>query len=217
MTDTFLDDHDTTTLTGDLTIIATSSAELLRIARRETSPPGGRAARNPNGYTSRPPINVGALSVSESIRGCLTDWARNLRDDLGIPLPHMCDDKGLALHLRHHAHRIAQRPWATDCAAEIARWASTIQTMTAPPPVKLLDDYTPAQRREGMSIAKVDAPTCAELVAEWTHGEHTPTPDQIRVWGRREHVTRFGPKPGKGVYSPMEVIDHMRRKRSKAS
>ena len=54
----------------------------------------------------------------------------------------------------YHAHRIAQRPWAEDCAHEISRWASTIQTMTTPPPTKLLADYTPEQRREGMTHAK---------------------------------------------------------------
>lgn len=215
MTDTFLDYHATQLLKGDLNTIAASSADLLRIARREVSPPGGKAARNPNTPGSRPPVNIGALSVSESIRSCLTEWAINLRDDLNIPLPHIRDEKGLAIHLRYHAHRIAQRPWAEDCAHEISRWASTIQTMTTPPPTKLLADYTPEQRREGMAHAKVDAPTCAELVAEWTKGEHTPTADQIRTWGRRNHVTRFGPQPGKGVYSPREVIDHMRRKTAK--
>lgn len=217
MTDTFLDDHDEKILKGDLNIIAASSADLLRIARREVSPPGGRAHRNPNGYESRPPLNTSALSVSEEMRSCLTEWAVNLRDDLHIRLPHMCDDKGLAIHLRHHAHRIAQRPWADDCAREIAHWARIIQTMTTPPPPKLLADYTPEQRREGMTNAKVDAPTCAELVAEWTKGDCTPTADQIRNWGKRNHVTRFGPQPGKGVYSPREVIAHMRRKAAKSS
>lgn len=217
MADTFLDDHDTRILAGDLHTIAASSSDLLRIARRETSPPGGKAARNPNTPGSRPPVNIGALSVSESIRTCLAEWAINLRDDLHIPLPATRDDRGLAIHLAYHAHRIAQRPWATDCAAEISRWATTVQTMTTPPPTMYLADYTPEQRREGMSIAKVDAPTCAELVAEWTKGEHTPTADMIRNWGRREHVTRFGPPEGKGIYSPREVIDHMRRKQKKTA
>lgn len=213
MTDTFLDDHTTQLLAGDLNTIAASSTDLIRIARREVSPPGGKAARNPNVPGSKPPVNIGALSVSESIRSCLSEWAINLRDDLGIPLPQIRDDKGLAIHLRYHAHRIAQRPWAEDCAHEISRWASTVQAVTTPPPVRHLADYTPEQRREGMAHAKVDAPTCAELVAEWTKGECAPTADQIRTWGRREHVTRFGPIPGKGVYSPREVIAHMRRKK----
>lgn len=213
MTDTFLDDHQTKLLAGDCTIIAASSTELLRIARRETSPPGGRTARNPNIPGSRPPVNLGALSIAHEMHACLTDWCINLRDDTGIPMPAHLDDRGLAMHLRYHAHRIAQQVWADDCASEISRWASTVQAVTTPPPVRHLADYTPEQRREGMAHAKVDAPTCAELVAEWTKGECAPTADQIRTWGRREHVTRFGPTPGKGVYSPREVIAHMRRKK----
>lgn len=213
MTDAFLDRHQVRTLTTDCKIIADSSTELLRIARRETSPPGGRAARNPRVPASRPPLNLGALSVSEEIHDCLTGWATNLRDSTNVPLPADRDDRSLALHLGVHAHRIAQQHWATDCADELGTWAATILAITTPPPDKKLADYTPAQRREGMAIAKVDAPTCAELVAEWTDGDLTPTADQIRTWGRRQHVTRFGPQPGKGVYSPMEVIAHMRRKK----
>ena len=209
VTDTFLDDHATQLLKGDLNTIAASSTDLLRIARREVSPPGGKAARNPNTPGSRPPVNIGALSVSESIRACLTDWAINLRDDLGIPLPSIRDDKGLAIHLRYHAHRIAQRPWAEDCAHEISRWASTIQTMTTPPPVKNLDDYTPEQRREGMATAKVSAAMCADLVAEYTKGEHTPTPDKIREWGRRGTIDAFGPKSCR-VYSVAQVLHQVR-------
>ena len=213
--DAFLDRHQVRTLISDCKIIANSSTELLRIARRETSPPGGRTARNPRVPASRPPVNLSALSVAEEIHTCLTGWAGSLRDNTAIPLPADRDDRTLALHLAVHAHRIAQQDWASDCADEIGTWAATILTITTPPPARRLDDYTPAQRREGMAIAKVDAPTCAELVAEWTHGEHTPTADQIRTWGRRNHVTRFGPQPGKGVYSPREVIDHMRRRTQK--
>lgn len=217
MTDTFLDDHRTLLLAGDCTVIAASSTELLRIARRETSPPGGRAARNPNVPDSRPPLNIGALSVSEEMTTCLKGWCDNLRTDTGIPMPTVPDVTGYALHLRYHSHRVAQQPWAEDCATEVGRWARIVQTITTPPPEKLLADYTPEQRREGMTHAKVDAPTCAELVAEWTHGQCKPTADQIRNWGRRQHVTRFGPQPGKGVYSPREVIAHMRRQKSKTA
>lgn len=212
MTDTFLDRHATQTLATDCKIIADSTNELLRIARRETSPPGGKAARNPNGYASRPPLNVGALSISHEIHNCITGWATTLKATAGIPLPDHRDERTLALHLAVNAHRVAQQDWAQDCADEVGTWAATILTVTTPPPEKKLDDYTPAQRREGMAIAKVDAPTCAELVAEWTDGDLTPTADQIRTWGRRGHVTRFGPRPGKGVYSPREVITHMRHK-----
>ena len=157
-------------------------------------------------------MNIGALSVSESIRSCLSEWAINLRDDLGIPLPQIRDDKGLAIHLRYHAHRIAQRPWAEDCAHEISRWASTIQTITTPPPVKNLDDYTPSQRREGMATAKVSAAMCADLVDEYTKGEHTPTADKIREWGRRGIIDAYGPKSAR-VYSVAQVMNHARRGR----
>lgn len=217
VTDRFLDDHTTQLLAGDCNVIAASSAELLRIARRETSPPGGRAARNPRVPGSRPPLNIGALSVSEEMTTCLKGWCDNLHDTAGITKPTIRDITGYAMHLRYHSHRVAQQTWAADCAAEVSRWATIVQTITTPPPDKLLADYTPEQRREGMTHAKVDAPTCAELVAEWTHGQCKPTADQIRNWGRRDHVTRFGPQPGKGVYSPREVIAHMRRKKAKTA
>lgn len=205
----FLDDQTTTTFQADLTTITRHSTQLLLIARRETSPPGGRAARNPNGFSSTPPLNVGALSISEAIHESLLGWSRLLRVDDHTPLPHQRDTPTLATHLHRHTQQVAHRPWALACAIEVGHWAATILTVTDPPPPKLLADYTPAQRREGMTHAKVDAPTCALLVAEWTKGEHTPTADMIRNWGKREHVTRFGPQPGKGVYSPREVIAHM--------
>ena len=209
MTDTFLDDHTTQLLAGDCSTIAASSAELLRIARREVSPPGGRAARNPRVPDSRPPLNLGALSVSEEVTTCLHGWCDNLRTDTGIPMPGTPDTTGYALHLRYHAHRVAQQPWASDCAREISRWATTIQTITTPPPVKNLDDYTPAQRREGMSTAKVSAAMCADLVDEYTKGEHTPTPDKIREWGRRGVIDAYGPKSCR-VYSVAQVLHQVR-------
>lgn len=211
VTDAFLDDHKTQLLAGDLSVIAASAPELLRIARRETSPPGGRAARNPNVPGSRPPVNLGALSVSHEMHACLASWCTNLRDDTGIPMPTLLDDRGLAMHLRYHVHRVAQQAWASDCAAEISRWATVVQTVTTPPPVRHLEDYTPAQRQEGMSIAKVDAVMCAALVAEWTDGRYEPKPDQIRTWGKRGHITVFGPA-GRRIYSPREVIAHMKRR-----
>lgn len=209
MTDAFLDDHATQLLAGDLNTIAASSTDLLRIARREVSPPGGKAARNPNVPGSRPPVNIGALSIATEMHNCLTQWADNLRTDLNITLPTIRDEKGLAHHLRYHAHRIAQRPWGPDCAHEIAHWARIIQTVTTPPPVKNLDDYTPEQRREGMATAKVSAAMCADLIAEYTKGEHTPTPDKIREWGRRGTIDAFGPKSCR-VYSVAQVLHQVR-------
>ena len=209
MTDTFLDDHTTKTLARDCKIIARHNSELLRIARREVSPPGGKAARNPRIPSSQPPLNIGALSVSEEMTGCLKDWCDNLRTDTGIPMPTVPDITGYALHLRYHAHRVAQQPWADDCAKEIGRWARIIQTITTPPPVKNLDDYTPAQRREGMATAKVSAAMCADLVDEYTKGEHTPTADKIREWGRRGIIDAYGPKSCR-VYSVAQVLHQVR-------
>lgn len=212
MTDTFLDDHTTQLLAGDCNVIAASSAELLRIARRETSPPGGRAARNPNVPGSKPPLNLGALSVSEEMTTCLKGWCDNLHTGAGVPMPTIRDTTGYALHLRYHSHRVAQQPWADDCAKEVARWARIIQTITTPPPVKNLDDYTPSQRREGMATAKVSAAMCADLVDEYTKGEHTPTADKIREWGRRGIIDAYGPKSAR-VYSVAQVMNHARRGR----
>lgn len=208
MTETFLDRQQVRTLATDCKIIADSSGELLRIARRETSPPGGRAARNPRTPGSRPPVNLSALSVAGEIHTCLAGWARNLRDNTGIGVPEL-DDRSLALHLRVHAHRIAQQDWAVDCANEIATWAATILALTTPPPGKRLDDYTQAQRAEGIATAKVSAVMCADLVEEYTKGEHTPTADKIREWGRRGVIDAYGPKSSR-VYSVAQVLHHVR-------
>lgn len=209
MTDTFLDEQQARNLHQDLTTIATNTGELLRIARRETSPPGGRAARNPQVPGSRPPLNLGVLSVSHEMHNCLAGWAQCLKDDTGIELPTIPDEKGLAQHLRYHHHRVAQQPWAADAAGEIGHWANVLHSVTAPPTEKRLDDYTDAQRDEGMQTAKVDAGLCAELVAEYTNGKHAPTPDKIREWGRRKQIESFGPKTRR-VYSVQSVLDLVR-------
>ena len=86
MTDTFLDDQQQADLARNLRTIATHSSELARIARRESSPPGGRAARNPNGYQSRPPMNLHALDV-------LNDHAVETCDE-----PLLDDDGDLVLN-----------------------------------------------------------------------------------------------------------------------
>lgn len=214
MTETFLERQQVRTLATDCKIIADSAAELLRIARRETSPPGGRAARNPRVPQSRPPLNLSALSVADEIHSCLLGWARNLRDNVGIPLPDHADDRSLALHLRVHAHQVAQQSWADDCADEIGTWAATILALTTPPPSRRLDEYTPAQRAEGLATAKVSAAMCAELVAEYTKDEHRPTAAQIRKWGERGKVAIYGPQSCR-VYSVNEVIHHMRHAKRK--
>lgn len=215
MTETFLERQQVRTLATDCKIIADSAAELLRIARRETSPPGGRAARNPRVPESRPPLNLGALSVANEIHSCLIGWARNLRENTGVELPASSDDRSLALHLRVHAHQVAQQSWAQDCADEIGTWAATILGLTTPPPSRRLDEYSPAQRAEGLATAKVSAAMCADLVDEYTKGEHQPTASQIRKWGERGKVLVYGPQACR-VYSVREVIEHMRHAKRKA-
>lgn len=212
MTDTFLDDDQVRTLASDLELIADQSDELLRIARRETSPPGGRAARNPQVPGSRPPVNLGALSVSHELHTCLTGWIRCLLDDALVEYPTELDDRSVALHLRVHAHRIAQQAWGPDCAEEVAHWAQVVRSITVPPPVLTVEDYTPAQRAEGWAVAKVSAQMCADLVAEHTDGALAPTAEQIVGMARRGHVSEFGPK-GCRVYAPREVVAYMRHAR----
>ncbi|MGN0100745.1 MAG: hypothetical protein ACI39C_07380 [Dietzia sp.] len=214
MTETFLDRHQVRTFATDCKIIADSSAELLRIARLETSPPGGRSARNPRVPDSRPPLNLNALSASLEMHTCLVLWAANLRDNTDVDMPEHDDDRSLALHLGVHAHRIAQQSWAQDCADEIGTWAATILGLTTPPPARRLDEYSPAERAEGLATAKVSAEMCAELVAEYTHGDHEPTAQQIRKWGQRGKVSVYGP-PRCRVYSVSEVIEHMRHAKRK--
>ena len=132
--DTFLDDQTIAYLADDLRSITRNHPELLRIARRETSPPGGRAARNPNGYQSRPPVNLAAMSTSHELHTVIGGWARCLRDDAHIPLPGNTDTGTLAAHLAGHTHEIAQQQWADDCADEMRRWAKVLQRVTSPPP-----------------------------------------------------------------------------------
>lgn len=214
MTETFLERQQVRTFATDCKIIADSAAELLRIARRETSPPGGRAARNPRVPGSRPPLNLNALSASLEMRTCLVLWAENLRDNTGVPLPEHDDDRSIALHLRVHAHRIAQQAWAADCMDEIGIWAATILGLTTPPPARRLAEYSSAERAQGLATARVSAAMCAELVAEYTKDEHQPTAAQIRKWGERGKVAIYGPQSCR-VYSVNEVIQHMRHAKRK--
>lgn len=210
MTETFLERQQVRTLATDCKIIADSSAELLRIARLETSPPGGRTARNPRVPDSRPPLNLSALSAALELHTCLVLWASYLRDNTGVAMPEHDDDRSLALHLRVHAHRIAQQSWAEDCADEIGEWAATILGLTTPPPARRLDEYSSAERAQGLATAKVSAEMCAQLVDEYTGGEHQPTAEQIRKWGQRDKIAVYGP-PRCRMYSVSEVLAHVRR------
>lgn len=131
MTETFLDRQQVHDLIADLRLIASGYPELVRIARRETSPPGGRASRNPNGYSSRPPVNLSALSSAQELSSVLSGWVACLRDDAGIELPKDIETATLAVHLQRHVHQVAQQVWAEDCADEMKSWAGVVDRNTS--------------------------------------------------------------------------------------
>ena len=204
MTDAFLDDQAIVDLARNLTTIATHSSELARIARRESSPPGGKAARNPNGYASRPPMNLHALDVLTDARTALAGWCRCLEDDTHIPRPEHTDLAALARHLDDHTHRIAQQQWATDCAQEVddhARWIGATTGLDAPndPGTPNLNDPDTRAR----SAAYIGpANEVADLIAML--GDPRPHPRTIRSWGNRGHIDVEHEK-GRPVYKLYQV------------
>lgn len=138
MNDTFLDTHTTKTLAGDLKGIARNLPEVIRIARRETSPPGGKSARNPNVPGSRPPVNLSALDLFNDVTTALRGWTRCLAEDSGTTPPERSDTSTLAIHLARHAHQISQQTWAPDAADEIRSHARTIARFVDPPEAKYM-------------------------------------------------------------------------------
>lgn len=204
MTDTFLDEQQMSDLGRNLRTIATHSAELGRIARRESSPPGGKAARNPNGYRSRPPMNLHALDVLNEARTAVAGWCRCLEDDARIPRPEHIDLAALARHLEDHTHRIAQQQWADDCAQEVddhARWIGATTGLDSPtdPGTPSLDDPDTRAR----SAAYIGpAREVADLIAML--GDPRPHPRTIRSWGNRGHIDVDHDK-GRPVYKLYQV------------
>lgn len=203
MTDTFLDDQQVADLTRNLCTIATHSSELARIARRESSPPGGRAARNPNGYSSRPPMNLHALDVLNDALAAVAGWCRCLQDDAHIPKPEHIDLASLARHLEDHAHRIAQQQWADDCAQEVddhARWIGATTGIDTPNPgtPSLNDPDTRARSAAYIGPANEVADLIAML------GDPRPHPRTIRSWGNRGHIDVEHEK-GRPVYKLYQV------------
>lgn len=114
MVQDFLDDYEVTMLTRDLRDIARWLPELARIARRETSPPGGRAARNPQVPGSRPPVNLAALHLADEVSTTLWVWCMSLREDTGLELPAR-SPADCARHLALHADRIGLLRWGRSC------------------------------------------------------------------------------------------------------
>ena len=74
--------------------------------------------------------------------------------------------------------------------------------------------YIAAERAQGLATAQVSAEMCAQLVDEYTDGEHQPTAEQIRKWGQREKVSVYGP-PRSRMYAVSEVLNHVRHAKRK--
>lgn len=138
MTDTFLDDHAILNLLRDLKGIARNLPEVARIARRETSPPGGKFARNPNVPGSKPPVNLSALDLFNDVALSLHGWTRCLAEDAGTDTPTSSDASTLAIHLSRHTRQIAQQTWAADAADEIQAHARTVARVVDPPEAKYI-------------------------------------------------------------------------------
>lgn len=132
----FLTDQERANLSRDLGTIARLEPELLRIARREVSPPGGRAARRPTVPGSAPPVNLGALDAADELfhgmRGVVADLAR----DTGVQPPADSSVPGMARHLRRHVAAVVGCVWAPDCAERVAGWARRVKYAVEPPEAK---------------------------------------------------------------------------------
>lgn len=132
----FLDDNAVEVLRRDLRVVIRLEPELLRIARREVSPPGGRAARNPNVPGSRPPVNLSALDAAIDIRESLLNWGRRLADDTGVDLPDDTTVPTLARWQAGHLARIAARDWSPEYADTVAGHARRLRWAVEPPEAK---------------------------------------------------------------------------------
>lgn len=205
MTDTFLDDHETVMLTRELRDIARWIPELARIAYKETSPPEGKAARNPNVPASRPPLNLSALHMADDIADTLWVWCMNLTNDTGIDLPaqHPSD---CANHLALHADRIAHQPWARTCY-------NRVRGKHDPDPTKHIPSMHQQVRRmvdpPGPSTAEERGLTDLEVKANSDHAigsaadmvvvhyavtGKTLSESTLRTWRRNGKLTeRYGP------------------------
>lgn len=205
MTDTFLDDHETTMLTRELRDIANWLPELARIARRETSPPGGRAIRNPNVPGSRPPLNLAALYLADDIATTLWVWCLMLANDtnldVDVPARHPAD---CARHLAMHADRIAQQLWARTCYNRV-RGAGDIDNRTPSMhhQVRRLVDPPPPSTAEERGLTDLAVRAHADdaigsaadmVVVHYAVTGKTLSESTLRTWRRKGKLPeRYGP------------------------
>lgn len=210
MTDTFLDDWDTKTLTSSCRTI-TAQWSTVEASVHRTSHPDISLARNPNPPGPRAPGNDTAISITAEAPAELSKWCHALTEHTRVQPPTHTDTPGLAAHLAAHAHQVAQQHWAPACAAYINELANRVLVIAEGTQPKRLADYTEAERREGFTVAKVNAEMCADFIAEHTGQRLTPTAEQIRKWGQRGHIDRYGPA-NKRVYPVWDVLRYCERK-----
>ena len=138
MTDTFLDDQTTANLRDDLRSIAANVGELAAIKNGLTSPPGGKAARNPRGYYSREPGNLAAMEKHIRLGVVLMRWVGHLNRDAGIEFPPSTDIGSLAIHLQRHVHELAQQTWSPEAAQQIRAAEVRMYRAVHPPEAKYI-------------------------------------------------------------------------------
>lgn len=194
MTDTFLDDHDTDRLAKHLREIATGLPELLRIARREVSPPGGKAAHNPNGYNSRPPVNVGVLDAANDVTLILFGWTRCLADDTNVEIPTELDGASLARHLRQHVDRVAKQPWAPDFADEVHDLWKTVRHITDPVESSIADERSLTPLEVEARAGEAFGSAADMVVLHYAMTGRTLKESTLRSWRRCGKLPeRYGP------------------------
>ena len=195
MTDTFLDDHTTLNLLRDLKGIARNLPEVIRIARRETSPPGGKFARNPNVPGSRPPVHLAALDLFNDVTTTLHGWTRCLAQDAGVTPPERDDASTLAVHLARHTRQIAQQAWAHDAADEIRSHGRTIGRFVDPPEAKYIGPCQSEGKPQCRGLFSGDGRDrgCGTCGAEFDiHAVHAATEERKYVAYRDVNDTPMG-------------------------
>lgn len=134
----FIDTQERANLSRDLGTVARLEPELLRIARREVSPPGGRAARRPTVPGSTPPVNLGALDAARDIRAGMLELVGALHRDTGVVPPGDQSVPKLATHLRRHAAALAGCDWSVDACDRVRGYARQLRYAVDPPDARYL-------------------------------------------------------------------------------
>ena len=140
MTDTFLDDHQTDTLTRQLRDLGDALPALEAATARTATRAVGSHARTAAHPASTPPIDVHALDLHTLVDNQAAGWTRCLLDDALIEPPADANTRRLCHHLATHADHIALQPWAPDIAAEIADTLRQVRAVTEPRETESITD-----------------------------------------------------------------------------